>query len=61
MNRETISKAINPYIINEKMTWDSFDKIFGFLSKKEQYAIADVIQDNLKISLVEELISPGIG
>ncbi|MBQ6298346.1 MAG: sigma-70 family RNA polymerase sigma factor [Selenomonadaceae bacterium] len=56
MNVEELHKTISPYVVNSEMTWDNFDKIFGFLPKKEQYLICDAIQDELKISLVEETL-----
>ena len=57
INIEAIHKAIAPYAVNDEMTWDDFDKIFNFLPLKEQYPIAEAIQDNLKIEFVDEIIS----
>ena len=57
MNIEAIHKAIAPCVVNGEMTWDDFDKIFKFLPLKEQYPIAEAIQDNLKIEFVDEIIS----
>ncbi len=57
MNIEELYKMISPYVVNGEMTWDNFEKIFGFLPKKEQYLICDAVQDELKISLVEETLN----
>lgn len=53
---EAIKKEIIPYVVDNKLTYDTFDKIFGFLPRKEQYPIAYAIQDDLKIELVDEII-----
>ena len=58
MNVEAILKEIRPYVVNDELTYDDFDKIFGFLPRKEQYPIAYTIEDDLKILLVDEIISP---
>ena len=55
---EAIRKEITPYVVDNKLTYDNFDKIFGFLPRKEQYPIAYIIEDDLKIELVDEIISP---
>ena len=57
MDSEQILKAIRLCIVGNEMTWDDFEKIFGSMSKAKQYDIADFIQDDLKIELVDE-ISP---
>lgn len=57
MNIDAISKEISPYVVNGELTYDDFDKIFGFLPRKEQYPIAYTIQDDLKIELVDEITS----
>lgn len=53
---EAIRKEIIPYVVDNKLTYYTFDKIFGFLPRKEQYPIAYAIQDDLKIELVDEII-----
>lgn len=58
MDIETIQKAISPYVVNDELTYDDFDKIFGFLPRKEQYPIAYAIEDDLNILLVDEIIAP---
>ncbi len=55
MNSQYIFKTIRPFVRDNKLTYDDFDKIFGFLPRKEQYPIADTIQDDLNIELVDEL------
>ena len=57
MDSEQILKIIRPCIVDNEMTWDDFDKIFGTLRQPEQYAVAEFIQDDLKIELVDEIIS----
>lgn len=55
MNSQYILKTIRPFVREDKLTYDDFDKVFGFLPRKEQYSIADSIQDDLHIELVDEL------
>ena len=55
MNSQYILKTIRPFVRDNKLTYDDFDKVFGFLPRKEQYSIADAIQDDLHIELVDEL------
>ncbi|MBR4904436.1 MAG: sigma-70 family RNA polymerase sigma factor [Selenomonadaceae bacterium] len=55
MDTEEIRREIEPYVVNGELTWDNFDKVFDFLLKKDQYTVADIIQDDLKIALVDEL------
>lgn len=55
MNSQYVLKTINPFVRDNKLTYDDFEKIFGFLPRKEQYSIADTIQDDLNIELVDEL------
>ena len=57
MNVDAIRKEIAPYVVNGELTYNDFDKIFGFLPRKEQYPIAYTIQDDLKIELVDEITS----
>ena len=55
MNTQYIAKEIRPYVADNKLTYDDFDKVFGFLPLKEQYQICYAIQDDLKIELVDEI------
>lgn len=55
MNSQYILKTIRLFVRDNKLTYDDFDKVFGFLPRKEQYSIADAIQDDLNIELVDEL------
>ena len=55
MNAEMILKDIRPYVVGGALTYDDFDKIFGFLPKREQYPIAYTIEDVLGIELVDEI------
>lgn len=57
MNAEYLRKQILPFVKNNRLTYDDFEKIFGFLPLKEQYKICDVLQDSLRIELVDEIIS----
>ena len=54
---EAIRKEISPYVVGNELTYDNFNKIFGFLSNKEQYPIVRAIEDDLQIELVDEIIS----
>ena len=55
MNTQYILKQIRPYVVDGKLTYDDFEKIFGFLPLKEQYPICYAVQDDLKIELVDEI------
>ena len=58
MNVQYIYKEILPFVKEGSLTYDDFDKIFGFLPLKEQYPICYAIQDELHINLVDEIDSP---
>ena len=58
INEKYLLKQIRPYVKDNRLTYDDFDKIFGFLERREQYAIVDALRDNLKIELVDEIDSP---
>lgn len=55
MDTEEIRKEVESYVVNGELTWDNFEKIFDYLPKKDQYTVAEIIQDDLKIALVDEL------
>ena len=55
MNSAYISRLIRPFVRRNKLTYDDFDKIFGFLPRREQYPIADTLQDVLNIELVDDM------
>ena len=57
MNTEKILQLIRPYVVESQMTYADFERVFGFLSKREQYPITDVLHDELKIFLVDELVT----
>lgn len=57
MNTDYLLKTIRPFVRDNQLTYDDFEKIFGFLPLKEQYPIAYAIQDDLKIELVDEIVS----
>lgn len=56
MNTNDILKKIRPHVVNNQLTYNDFEKIFGDLPRKEQYPIAKVIQEDLDIELVDETI-----
>lgn len=43
MNKELILKLVQPYLKDNKLTYEDFDRLFCFLSKKEQYLVVDVL------------------
>lgn len=51
MNTDYLLKTIRPFVKDNQLTYDDFEKIFGILPLKEQYPIAYAIQDDLKIEL----------
>lgn len=57
MDTKYIFDQIKPYVIDNKLTYDDFEKVFGVLPLKEQYPIAYAIQDDLNIELVDEITS----
>ena len=54
MNGKKILEMIRPFVKNGQLTYENFDEIFKFLSQKEKYLVADFLNDNLKIILVDE-------
>ncbi|MBD5464631.1 MAG: hypothetical protein HDR22_02225 [Lachnospiraceae bacterium] len=46
MNEEIILKLVEPYLEDKSITYDEFDNIFSFLSRKEQYAVTDILCAN---------------
>ncbi len=57
MNTEKILQLIRPYVVESQMTYADFDRVFGFLPLREQYPIVDALRDELKIFLVDELVT----
>ncbi|MBE8953055.1 MAG: sigma-70 family RNA polymerase sigma factor [Quinella sp. 1Q7] len=60
MNLDYLQKKIRPFVVNNQLTYDDFDKIFGQLPRKEQYPICDAVQDDLHVELVDELDEPPV-
>ncbi|WP_196602650.1 RNA polymerase sigma factor RpoD/SigA [Pectinatus frisingensis] len=54
MNKEVILKMVEPYLINDKLTYNTFDKIFNMLSNREQYDACEMLAQ-LNIELVDEI------
>lgn len=55
MKTEMIDRLVAPYVKNQQLTYDDFDKIFGSaLTHKEEYKIVDYL-DSKGIELVDEL------
>lgn len=52
MNKEIIMQMIKLEVKNNQLTYDKFSEIFSFLSKKEQYEIANILEDN-NVELVD--------
>lgn len=46
MNEEIILEMSTPYVKDSAMTYGDFDKIFSFLSLREQYAVTDILYKN---------------
>ena len=46
MNEEIILKMVKPYVRNKSITYFEFDNIFNFLSRKEQYEVANILDRN---------------
>ena len=43
MNTDYIMKLIEPHLNGKELTYEAFDKIFNMMSRREQYAIADIL------------------
>ena len=54
MNREKILEMIRPFVKSNCLSYEEFEKIFCGLSQKEKYLIADFLNDDLNILLVDE-------
>lgn len=46
MNKKIIIEMIRPYLENQSITYNKFDEIFSFLSKKEQYEVVNLLAQN---------------
>ena len=57
MNSEKIFQMIRPYVKDNQLTYDDFEKIFDMLSQREKYLVVEFIETHLKISLVDEIES----
>ncbi len=60
MNTQYIFERIKPYVKDNKLTYDDFDKIFGFMPLKAQYPIVYAIEDDLHVELVDEFDEPPV-
>ncbi len=54
MNREKISEMIHPFVKDNRLSYEDFDKIFYGLSQKEQYSISEFLSNNLNIVLIDD-------
>lgn len=59
MNVDIILGMVKPYIKDNTITYEQFDKLFSILSRKEQYAVCDLLMSN-GINLVDEGIDEGV-
>lgn len=59
MNSEKIFQMIRPYVKDNQLTYDDFEKIFDMLPQREKYLVAEFIETNLKILLVDEIETAG--
>lgn len=55
MNAKKIVQMIKPYVKNDRLTYDDFEKIFCMLSQREKYRVAEFIEVHLKVLLVDEI------
>lgn len=56
MNEEIILSMVTPYIKDGAITYDEFDQLFQFLSRKEQYMVSEILFNN-GINLVDSHVS----
>lgn len=59
MNEEIILNMVKPYMKDGAITYNEFDKIFSILSRKEQYAVTDILYKN-RINLVDAHIEDDV-
>ena len=52
MDEKIIVGMVTPYLHERELTYDEFEEIFSMLSRKEQYAVLDVLDKN-NIELVD--------
>lgn len=55
MNKDIILKMVEPYIKDTAITYEQFESIFSMLSKKEQYAVVELLYDE-GVNLVDKQI-----
>ncbi len=55
MNEEIILDMAKPYVKDGAITYDEFDKIYAMLSRKEQYAVTDILFNN-GINLIDSQV-----
>ena len=60
MDSEYILKTIRPYVVESQMTYDDFERAFGFLDRREQYVIVRFIEEELQIFFVDELLTNAV-
>ena len=46
MNEQIVLSMVKPYVKDDAVTYGEFDRIFSILSRKEQYAAADILYKN---------------
>jgi RNA polymerase primary sigma factor len=56
VNEEIILNIAKPYVKDSAITYDEFDQLFSILSRKEQYAVCDVLFNN-GINLVDSNVA----
>ena len=56
MNEEIILSIVKPYVKDSAITYDEFDQLFSILSRKEQYAVCDVLFNN-GINLIDSHVA----
>lgn len=56
INVEVVMKMVEPYIVDNAITYWEFDNLFEMLSKQEQYEVVDVlIKNNIElVDIIEE-------
>lgn len=54
MDEEMLLNMLKPYIRNSQITYTNFEKVLGFLEKKEQYEAADILSMHY-IDLVDQI------
>lgn len=59
MNEEIILSMVKPYVKDNTLTYDEFDRIFSILTRREQYTVTNILDKN-GVSLIDAPIGDDV-